>query len=222
MPEEPIYYTALSRIHRMLTRGLNVIVDNSLVFAESGFRDKLLLVGFFRYVKSFLVAQQTHHLMEDEAAFPFFRQHVPSLRLDGLNTQHRQMVPLREEIKTLIEKIAENPENRELPTQLATTATNLRVLWNMHISAEEAYFTSVAVTTAKLTKEEEGSIVRKAIEYNQKYCQPAAWTVPFILYNLEAEDRAQMAATMPQQLVRVLVPIVWKNEWGPMKPFLLD
>jgi hypothetical protein len=46
--------------------------------------------------------------------------------------------------------------------------------------------------------------------------------VPFILYNLSAEDRAIMAQQMPPAVSQELVPIVWKEQWAPMVPFLLD
>jgi hypothetical protein len=46
--------------------------------------------------------------------------------------------------------------------------------------------------------------------------------VPFLLYNAEAEDRAFYVNAMPPELTQQLVPIVWKDEWAAMKPFLLD
>ena len=46
--------------------------------------------------------------------------------------------------------------------------------------------------------------------------------LPFILYNLSAEDRAIMAQHVPPFVTQELVPGVWKGHWAPMKPFLLD
>lgn len=224
MHEPPIFYDVLNRIHKVLTRGLDVTIDNSLAFAKTGFPDKSMAVGFFRYVKSFLITLYAHHLTEDEIAFPFLQRQVPTLRLDGLVFQHQQMVPHREAIKALIEKVAEDPESdtSESLTKIAEAATNLRVLWLMHINAEETYFTSESITATTFPKEDQANIMRQTVEYNQKYCHPAAWVVPFLLYNLRAHDRAKLAETLQPQLTKVLVPIVWKNEWAPMKPFLLD
>ena len=34
-------------------------------------------------------------------------------------------------------------------------------------------------------------------------------------------DRAYMAGEMPPIISQELVPVVWKDQWAPMKPFLL-
>jgi hypothetical protein len=46
--------------------------------------------------------------------------------------------------------------------------------------------------------------------------------VPFLLYNVESDDRAHFFAVMPPEITQQLVPVVWKDEWASMKPFLLD
>jgi hypothetical protein len=45
--------------------------------------------------------------------------------------------------------------------------------------------------------------------------------VPFALYNLPDEERAILARTMPPKVIDELVPVVWKEKWAPMQPFLL-
>jgi hypothetical protein len=44
---------------------------------------------------------------------------------------------------------------------------------------------------------------------------------PFLLYNLPTEERAIIAQAMPPIVTRQLVPVVWKEKWEPMSPFLL-
>jgi len=51
---------------------------------------------------------------------------------------------------------------------------------------------------------------------------PDLVALPFILYNLSVEDREIMAQHMPPVVIQELVPVVWKEHWEPMKPFLLD
>jgi hypothetical protein len=51
---------------------------------------------------------------------------------------------------------------------------------------------------------------------------PDPVALPFILHNLSAEDRAIMAQFMPPIVSQELVPKAWKENWAPMKPFLLD
>lgn len=45
--------------------------------------------------------------------------------------------------------------------------------------------------------------------------------VPFLLYNLPPEKRAAFAQMLPPVVTQQLVPVVWKEKWEPMKPFLL-
>jgi hypothetical protein len=51
---------------------------------------------------------------------------------------------------------------------------------------------------------------------------PDPVVMPFILHNLSPEDRAVMAGQMPPVVSQELVPVVWREQWAPMKPFLLD
>ncbi len=54
-----------------------------------------------------------------------------------------------------------------------------------------------------------------------KHSGPDYLVVPFLLYNLSPEDRATMSAEMPPVVTQQLVPVVWKEKWQPMSPFLL-
>ena len=44
----------------------------------------------------------------------------------------------------------------------------------------------------------------------------------FLLYNLPAPERKVFSAGMPDELLQTLVPVVWKEQWQAMAPFLLD
>jgi hypothetical protein len=45
-------------------------------------------------------------------------------------------------------------------------------------------------------------------------CQP-------LLYNLHEQDRQVFSQGMPAEVLQNLVPIVWKDKWASMAPFLL-
>lgn len=49
-----------------------------------------------------------------------------------------------------------------------------------------------------------------------------ALMVPFLLHNLNQEDRTVFAFFLPPELTQTLIPIVWKPQWAPMQPFFLD
>ena len=57
--------------------------------------------------------------------------------------------------------------------------------------------------------------------FNQPACT-SYLTLPFILYNLPVQQKSAMAEGMPAEVVEQLVPIVWREKWEPMKPFLLE
>jgi hypothetical protein len=64
-------------------------------------------------------------------------------------------------------------------------------------------------------------MAQKASAHSAANAQPASLSVPFLLYNLEGEDRSHFVSIMPSELTQQLVPIVWKDEWAAMKLFLL-
>jgi len=63
--------------------------------------------------------------------------------------------------------------------------------------------------------------MQQAAQHGMAHAGPDYLAAPFILHNLEAEDRAHMAGEMPPIVSQELVPVVWKDQWAPMKPFLL-
>ena len=94
-------------------------------------------------------------------------------------------------------------------------------LWHSHIAVEEAEL-SPEIAAEVMTVPETIEMAQKASALSQEHAQPAPLAVPFLLYNLEGDDRAFFLSVMPEQVTQQLVPVVWKDEWAPMKPFLLD
>jgi hypothetical protein len=45
--------------------------------------------------------------------------------------------------------------------------------------------------------------------------------MPFVLFNLLDAERAMMSQGMLPVVTQQLVPVVWKDQWMPMAPFLL-
>jgi hypothetical protein len=86
---------------------------------------------------------------------------------------------------------------------------------------EEENFSEAALN-AVMTLEEQQAISAAAGKHSQENSQPAHWIVPFLLFNLEHEDRASMAASIPPVVVNELVMKAWIDHWSPMKPFLLE
>lgn len=222
LPSQLAFYNSLLRIHAVITRGIEVTHSHSLIFAENGFPDQNTKVGFYRYIHSLTVVLEAHHQTEDEIAFPYFQQRLPSLRIEPIIEQHKQMRPHINTIKTINEKIASSTSAPlELLNQMAQTSSNLRILWKMHAPAEENYFANNSLSALELTHEEQLEITKRTGDSSQRADSPQ-WVVPFILFNLPPAEREVMAQAMPSHIIKVLVPMVWKNEWAPMKPFLIE
>jgi hemerythrin-like domain-containing protein len=203
----------LLRIHRVITRGLTVSQENCQTFAEGGFPDDTTREGFWKYCQGLEANAHGHHMTEDELFFPFLRDRMPDTDFDQLMTEHKEMHAILAEVRA----------GREAGS-LAVTRQGLSKmadLWDPHIEKEEKEF-SPKIVAELMTIPEHIEMAQKAAALSQEHAQPAPLAVPFLLYNLEPDDRAHFLAVMPAQVTQQLVPVVWKDEWAPMKPFLLD
>ena len=94
-------------------------------------------------------------------------------------------------------------------------------LWFRHIGVEEFHL-SAEEAGELLTTDEQITLAQQFAQHNQEHAKPDYLAVPFVLYNLEPADRAVMNAAMPPIVTQQLVPVAWKEQWAPMKPFLLE
>jgi hemerythrin-like domain-containing protein len=203
----------LQRIHRVITRGLAVALDNCQAFAESGFPDETTREGFWKYCQGLEANAHGHHMTEDDLFFPYLRERIPGTDFDELMVEHQKMHGI----------LAEMRAAREIGslTDMHRALSRMADLWHPHIQKEETDF-SPDIAAEIMTIPEHIEMAQKAAAHSQQHAQPTPLAVPFLLYNLEAEDRAHFLAVMPSEITQQLVPVVWKDEWAPMKPFLLD
>lgn len=204
---------ALMNIHRAITRGLAVSLERSQAFAEGGFPDKATEAGFWTYVQTFEFVTHGHHLTEDDLFFPYLRDRLPDAGFDALIADHVT-------IAAILGDIAAAREAGSLEA-LRRALTKLDQAWHPHRSKEEMTF-SPEVAAEIMTPPEHIEMGQKAAAHSQEHGGPAPLVIPFVLYNLEPDDRASMVAAYPPEIPNHLVPVVWKDQWAPMKPFLLD
>jgi hypothetical protein len=216
----PDFAQDLARIHRVLTRGIAVSADKGAEFARGGFPDTRTRQGYLDYVQSLATVLQAHHLGEDEIAFPFFRERLPSPLYNRLSADHKKFEALVTSLRQATTAVAADRSQAGLD-QLAGDLRILGAIWTPHMSLEEGHFSAEALAAA-MTPEEQGRLSEAMARHGVDHSTPGYLAVPFILFNLHAEDRAAMAATLPSMVVNELVPTVWKDQWAPMKPFLLD
>jgi hypothetical protein len=72
-----------------------------------------------------------------------------------------------------------------------------------------------------LSPEEQLKLLQDSSRHAMEQGNPALM-LPFLLYNLAAEDRAAFAFFLPPEMTQTLIPVVWKPQWAPMLPFFLE
>ena len=209
----------LATIHKVITRGVEVTRSHSQSFAEQGLPDEALWSGFVSYARTFVNLTHAHHDGEEVLIFPFGQEKMPDTSFDPLIAQHREIAALLDEMGAAIDEAEKKPAT-ESASRISHLAAQIGEIWRPHIREEETIFGAERVN-AVVTPEEQGKLMQQAAQHGMAHAGPDYLAAPFILHNLEPEDRAHMAGEMPPIVSQELVPVVWKDQWAPMKPFLL-
>lgn len=218
---KPNIGAVMVRVHKAITRGLDVSSKRSAVFVQEGYPDAVTREGFVTYVRTLGWVMNAHHLGEDDVAFPYLRSKLPDAPYDELLAEHGEMKEILEELRVAVEAVGAQAQAGDSLNGLNRTVTRLADLWHPHIEKEQLYLYDIGKTEAVMDVDEQIRLSREVAEHSQRQADPA-FMVPFILYNLSPEERANMAQTMPPVMIQEMVPGVWKEKWAPMEPFLLD
>jgi hemerythrin-like domain-containing protein len=210
----------MMRIHSVVTRALDVTMARGEMFAFQGFPDAATRGGYVSYVQCLLSFLNAHHLGEEEVAFPFFHERIPGAPYEEMVATHERMVLMLEQIKVDCAAVATEGNPTDALHVMQQTVGQLRSVWHPHIASEEQHF-SVAVLASVATVDENLKLEQALAQHAQQHITPEL-VLPFMLYNMTPADRAVHMAGMPPLVTQQLVPIVWKDKWAPMKPFLLD
>ena len=209
------------RIHSVITRGLSVSIEQSAGFAQQGYPDAATQNGFVLYVQTLGSVLSAHHLAEDELAFPYLRDKLPDEPFDQLMADHRVMEEILEELEAIAEAAAAEAQAGDSLNDLNRAFIKLADLWHPHIGKEERFY-NVERMAALMDVDEHVRLGKAVGEHSQQHLNPPYLGIPFVLYNLPADERAIMAQAMPPAVTQQLVPVDWKAKWAPMQPFLLD
>jgi hypothetical protein len=129
------------------------------------------------------------------------------------------MVGMLDEIKLAVEECQRSDQLEAGLRKLEDALTRLNESWQPHIQMETDEF--IAKADALIPVEEQLRLTRLFAEHGQKHAVPPYLTVPFLLYNLPEEDRKLFSQDMPAEVLQNLVPVVWKEKWASMTPYLL-
>ncbi len=205
----------LIRIHKAITRGIDVSINHS-----QGCGPQIdLRPGFLTYVHALTIVLHGHHSGEDDISFPFWKAKNPVVPVEQLMDEHRHMVFQIEKIEAWVN----SGEAAWQPGTLSTVhgaLTALGDLWSPHIALEEAVM-GPEMAEQMLTPEENEVLGIQLSQHGQQHAQPGELALPFVLYNLAGNDRAAMQQAFPPVIAQQLIPIDWKPVWLPMQPFLL-
>jgi hemerythrin-like domain-containing protein len=205
---------ALVRIHRLISRALGVSIQKCDEYLAKGGVPAEEGAGFVMYVTTLKWVVHAHHLTEDELAFPYFRDKLEA-PYPRLQEDHRTVARLLVGLDRCL---------GDVPTQgvgrLRELLGELDRLWVPHIAIEEERFTAERLNRVVGMQEQVG-LVRQFGEHGGRNAGPGPLAMPFMFYNLEGAERAAFVAPMPWFLKNVLVPIAWRGQWKPMRPFLI-
>ena len=205
----------LVRIHKVFTRALQVTVEVSAGYLNVPPSPELFQ-GFSLYVQVLFGGLKAHHDSEESVSWPYMRACNMPAPYETLVEQHSR-------IATLIET-AQSAFGVGNVATFHTHVTLLQELWSAHFPLEEASF-GPTVWPGPLTPEQDAELAHRVGQHQAQQMEAnpdiSRVVVPFVLYNLEPEDRAAWAAQIPEQVIHELVPGPWLSDWAPMKPFLL-
>ncbi len=222
IPEEnkPNISRDLIRIHMIISRGLAVALDCGQDFLNGGFPDSRTRQGYHDFVGCLVSVIDAHHLAEDEVAFPRLGVKIPAAPYQMLAAEHHKMITILEEIKAAVEDLL--GENSAQALIVCTNALKrLRYMWFPHIKIEETHFSEDKVAAA-MAGDEQSALSAQMGKFSQEHTSPDYLIIPFILFNLPPDERAKFSQAIPPVVTEQLVPHVWKEQWQPMEPFLLE
>jgi len=207
-------------IHAIITRGLNVSIEKGRLFAQGGYPDASTREGFIAYAGSLVSVLHAHHLTESDLFFPYLRDKLPDAPFDLLITQHRDLEPVLQQAKAATDEASAEARAGAALDRLNSLLGQIDEFWHPHIRIEEDHLSVGRAATLIPAKEHE-RLARAAGKHGQQHSGPDYLVVPFLLHNLPPDRRPLFARFMPPVVTRLLVPIVWKRKWAPMRPFLL-
>ncbi len=210
----------VERIHKVITRGLTVGVTRGVDFIRDGFPDNKMQPGFSLYIQALTSVVTAHHQSEDEVSFPVFKHKLPATPFDRLSADHVMIETKINQIKSTLPDL-----NGTNPVDALVKAVDglkkILTVWTPHINIEESSFSSEAIARV-MTIEEQGQLSGALGKHSQEHVGAPFIAMPFVLFNLNPVDRAEMSALLPKVVIEELIPGEWKEKWAPMKPFLLE
>ena len=209
------------KLHKVMTRGINVSLFNINKFLNDGLMEKLNREGFISYVQSFSSVLHGHHMVEDEKIFPYFKDRLPEVPYSRLVSEHEIFDDGLQQINSAIDHLTNETDELESLITLKKGFDKLNEIWDTHIQIENTKLYG-EIRDLNMDPEDMVKIEKESKEFFQENSGPGYLVIPFVLYNLSLEDRRVIAKGFPDVVTSKLLFDDWKDKWISMKPFLLE
>ncbi|MBN2011401.1 hemerythrin domain-containing protein [candidate division KSB1 bacterium] len=209
----------LERVHGAITRALEVSVENSAKFINKTPAD-IELQGFTMFLDCFITFLEGHHEIEDNIAFPFFKDKLPETPYEKLKAEHREMVSILKQIDEANQHLKEAENIGTAARALNKHLTQLQKIWYPHIESEETHLCGECICSV-VPQIDQDKLVARFGDHSRQHSKPAQLVLPFVLYNMPPEVRSIFAKGIPWIVTGLLIPYIWKSKWRPMKPYFL-
>ena len=209
--------TSSLQVHDAITRSLTLTQKKCQEFSQpSAEPDPATRGSFILFASTMGMVINAHHLGEDDVIFAQLRKYLTHAPFDQLSAEHKVI----DVVLTKLRQTVETPA-QDLYSSLLDTVTQLIEHWTPHIAKEKHFIYSPEITAGFLTTEEQIKIMVESSTHAMAQGNPALM-MPFLLGNLNPEERAAFSFFLPPEMTQTLIPSVWKPQWAPMQPFFLD
>lgn len=206
-------------IHQIISRGVNVSLDRIDGFIQNGFAEDVNQKGYFDFIHALTLMLDAHHKIEDDIAFPHFRDALQNTHFEWLKQDHDWITGFLEELAPVVVSLKSDPSVHNDLNLLKEILEKIEDRWSQHIELEEEEF--IELIDDLSTPEEKSQLLAQFAEYNHGLLIPHEITLPFMLYNLEPQGRLIIEKTHPAEWFNDLNSPDWVEKWQSMKPFFL-
>jgi hypothetical protein len=210
----------LVRIHKVITRSLKVVIERGADFHRTDFPNGEIRQGFIDYANCVAIVLESHHLAEDDIFFPAMREKFPLAPYERLSAVHQEIQALLVPVRQAVADLNVQGNGNGLPL-LVDTLRKIAEAWPPHMRMEESIFSAEALSEG-MDPETLAGLSGAMGKFASEHSNPPYLTVPFILFNLQPADRALWLEHTPPALMDEMVMKAWKDQWAPLKPFLLE
>lgn len=209
----------LIRIHTVMTRGLEVSINHGRAFSEER-SEANQFKGFMIYLRCLTSMLHAHHLTEDQVAFPYFKKFLPDGPYEILSGQHKEMAGHLDIVNIWMNENKQLPPSRASWTSLVTRLEAIQTLWLPHIQTEESQFSEARIAPV-INMDDRIQIGKLLSHHTRSHQHGGIEMIAFVLYNMKPEDREMLARDVPWFLRKMLLNGLLKNQWKPIRPYLL-